>query len=114
MVEHISEEFESIKAEQDLCFKTVPYRDRVLVRLDQADKPKHKSGLIELDEAQRTNKKYSKEAIPGTVVRVGNRVETIKEGDRVLLDRKCWVPTARFVIVREGDVLARGDEEEPE
>lgn len=113
MVEHIAEEMESIKAEHDLCFKTIPYQDRVLIRLDQAEKPKHASGLIEVEESQRTNKKYSKEALPGTVVRVGTRVETIKEGDRVYLDRKCWVPTARFVFAREGDVLALGEEEEP-
>jgi len=95
---------EAIKAEDDLCSKTIPYRDRVLVKLRQATPEVHASGLVEATD--RTAMKYSKEAIEGTVVRSGGQCNTVGAGDRVWLDKKTWNPSARYVLVREKDILA--------
>jgi len=93
---------EEIKAEDDLCQRTIPYQDRVLVKLDQAELGVSAGGIHEVE----TRQKYAKEAIAGTCVRSGKRVRLVGHGDRVWLDRKTWVPKARYVIVREKDVLA--------
>lgn len=95
---------EAIKAEDDLCSKTIPYRDRVLVKLRQAEPEVHESGLVEATD--RTAMKYSKEAIEGFVVRSGARCFFVEAGDHVWLDKKSWNPRARYVIVREKDILA--------
>lgn len=97
-------DMEAIKAEEDLCTKTVPYRDRVLVKLRQAEPEQHESGVVEA--LTRTAMKYSKEALEGTVVRVGKRVSQVEAGDHVWLDKKSWNPFARYVLVRERDILA--------
>lgn len=95
---------EAIKAEDDLCEKTIPYRDRVLVKLRQATPEVHESGLVEA--LDRTAMKYSKEAVEGTVVRAGNWAKVVFAGDKVWLDKKSWNPRARYVLVREKDILA--------
>ena len=96
------EDQEIVRAELDLTTRTIPYHDRVLVRLAQADQVVHESGIVEPDR----DIKYMKEAIEGTVIRTGKRCRVLHSGDRVWLDRKTWIKGARFVIVREPDVLA--------
>lgn len=103
MGELTSEEREAIQAEDDLCNRTIPYQDRVLVKLKQAELGMTAGG--QLHEVT-TQQKYAKEAIEGTCVRSGKRVRMVNAGDKVWLDRKTWVPSARYVIVREKDILA--------
>lgn len=93
---------EAIRAEDELCSHTIPYRDRVLVKLDQATLGVTAGGIHEVERQM----KFSKESIEGVVVRAGNRARMVAAGDRVWLDRKTWVPKARYVLVREKDILA--------
>jgi co-chaperonin GroES (HSP10) len=97
------EEEEAITAEDDLVRHTIPYQDRVLVKLAQAEVGMTPSGMLHEVERQQ---KYAREALDGTCVRVGKRVNIVRPGDKVWLDRKCWVATARYVIVHEKDILA--------
>lgn len=93
---------EALRAEDDLCNRTIPYRDRVLVKLDQAEVGMTSGGIHEVERQM----KYSKECVEGTVIRAGKRALFAAPGDKVWLDRKTWVPGARYVIIRERDILA--------
>jgi co-chaperonin GroES (HSP10) len=83
---------------------TIPYHDRVLVKLDEERLGgRTESGLYKVDP---NNTKFSTEAIRGTCVRSGKRAHYVNPGDTVWLDKKTWNPEARYVLVREKGILA--------